>query len=130
MVTSTAAAGAVWLIALVGVTINSGYRTERCGAGRLVEHANRLAPWLAPGQRPITGPGIREFWMRYFVNSDLTSEAERRVERFVRGTGSKRGSVSTVHRVDWYAVMCVDGQLALSLTPTLTGRGRVRLGLA
>ena len=44
--------------------------TAQNGAGRLVEHANRQGPWLAPGQRSLAGPGIiREFWIiRYFVN--------------------------------------------------------------
>ena len=51
--------------------------TARNGTGRLVERANRQGPWRAPGQRSIAGPGIREFWIRYFVNSDSTSEAER-----------------------------------------------------
>ena len=51
--------------------------TARNGAGRLVEHANRQGPWLAPGQRSLAAPGIREFWIRYFVNSDSTSQAER-----------------------------------------------------
>ena len=47
--------------------------TARNGAGRLVGHANRKGPWLAPGQRSLAGPGIRDFLIRYFVNSDSTS---------------------------------------------------------
>ncbi|MEP5374455.1 MAG: hypothetical protein ABJQ14_01545 [Hyphomicrobiales bacterium] len=40
--------------------------TARNGAGRLVEHANRQGPWLAPGQRSLAGPGIREPGIREF----------------------------------------------------------------
>ena len=56
-VASTAAAGAVYR--------RSGlweYQvdTARNGPGRLVGHANRQGLWLATGQRPLAGPGIRE----------------------------------------------------------------------
>ena len=51
--------------------------TARNGAGRLVEHANRQGPWLAPGQRSLAGPGIRGFLISYFVNSDSTPDVDR-----------------------------------------------------
>ena len=52
--------------------------TARNSAGRPVGHANRQGPWLAPGQRSLAGSGIRDFLIRYFVNSDSTSDVERR----------------------------------------------------
>ena len=40
--------------------------TARKGAGRLIEHANRQGPWLAPGQWSLAGPGIRDQVFREF----------------------------------------------------------------
>ena len=52
--------------------------TARNSAGRPVGHANRQGPWPAPGQRSLAGSGIRDFLIRYFVNSGSTSDVERR----------------------------------------------------
>ena len=82
--------------------------TARNGDGRLVEHANRQGPWLAPGQRSLAGPGIRDFLIRYFVNSDSTSdECGAEVERFMRGPGSERAR-KRGHRASHPPVTCVE----------------------
>ena len=80
--------------------------TARNSADRLVGHANRQGPWLAPGQRSLAGPGIRDFLIRYyFVNSDSTSDVERRWSAScVAQAASERGSMGTVHRIDRYYV--------------------------
>ena len=79
--------------------------TARTGAGRVVGHANRQGPWLAPGERSLAGPGIRDFLIRYFVNSDSTADVERRWSAScVAQAASERGSMGTVHRTDRYYV--------------------------
>ena len=79
--------------------------TARNGAGKLVKHANRQGPWLAPGQRSLAGPGIRDFLIRHFVNSDSTSDVERRWSAScVAQAASERGSMGAVHRIDRYYV--------------------------
>ena len=65
--------------------------TARNGAGKLVEHANRQGPWLAPGQRSLAGPGIRDHVFREFwFNTGSGAE----VERFTRGTGIEKSKIN------------------------------------
>ena len=69
--------------------------TARNGAGRLVGHANIQGPWLAPRQRSLAGPGIRElFWIRYSMSYYSTSIGRRAVEeRFIRVTRSEHRNI-------------------------------------
>ena len=52
--------------------------TAQNDADRLVDHSNRQGPWLAPGQRSLAGPGIREFSLKH----QLVNKAVLTIEQF------------------------------------------------
>ena len=85
--------------------------TAQGGAGRLVEHANRQSCCLQLDSGRLLDQIIRDFVILEFIvrrrigelaraRSNIEGEALHTRQRFIRGTGSERGSVDKRPRLD------------------------------
>ena len=100
--------------------------TARDGAGRLVQHANRQELLFTTGQRSLTGPDNSRFVILEYITRRRVGELARarsniEAKRFIRDTGSERGSVDNGPRLDRYGITCRYGLLFVSSIPDTGG---------